>query len=43
MDTELALHCTHPACVFLAVNKAGLTNHINKKHMLHLSMNICFL
>ena len=27
MDVEVTLRCTHPACVFVAVNKAGLTTH----------------
>ena len=36
VDVEVALHYTHPACVFVAVNKAGLTNHTCQKHMLPL-------
>ena len=34
VDAEVALRCTHPACVIFAVNKAGLTNHTHQKHML---------
>ena len=34
VDAEVALCCTHPACVFVAVNKAGLTNHTCQKHVL---------
>ena len=40
MDVEVALGCTHPACVFIAVNKAGLTNHTCQKHMLPLKSMI---
>ena len=34
MDTEVTLHCTYPACVLVAVNKAGLTNHTRQKNKL---------
>ena len=34
MYAEEALTCTHSACVFVTVNKAGLTNHTHQKHVL---------
>ena len=34
MDAEVALRSIHPACVFVAVNMAGLTNKTRQKHML---------
>ena len=36
VDAEVGLCCTHPACVFVVVNKAGLTNYTRQKHMLPL-------
>ena len=36
VDAEVTLRCTHPACVFVSVNKAGLTNHTRQKHILPL-------
>ena len=27
VDAEVAHRCTHHACIFVAVNKAGLTNY----------------
>ena len=33
-DAEAGLHCNHPGCSFVAVNKAGLTNHQRQKHTL---------
>ena len=32
VDAEVALRCTHPACVFVVVNKVGLTNHTPETH-----------
>ena len=34
MDAEVALRHTHPACVFIVVNKAGLISHTCQKRML---------
>ena len=34
VNAEVAIHSTYPTYVFVAVNKAGLTNHTRKKHML---------
>ena len=34
MDTEVAPCCTHPACILVAVNKAGLTIHTSHEHIL---------
>ena len=34
VDAEVALCYTHPACVLVAVNQAGLTIHTRQKHML---------
>ena len=32
MASEAALHCEHPGCEFMALNKAGLVNHTRQKH-----------
>ena len=32
MISEAALKCDHPECEFVALNKAGLTNHTRQKH-----------
>ena len=34
VDVEVALRCTHPAFVYIAVYKAGLTNHTCQKNIL---------
>ena len=28
----VCLHCEHPGCEFMALNKAGLVNHTRQKH-----------
>ena len=33
-DAEAGLHCNHPGCSIVAVNKAGLTNHRSQKSTL---------
>ena len=33
-DAEAGLYCNHPGCSFVAVNKAGLTNHRRQRHTL---------
>ena len=33
-DVESALCCDHPGCSFVALSKAGLTNHKRQKHTL---------
>ena len=40
VDAEVAPCCTHPSCVFVAVNKTDLTNRTRQKHMLPL-MSMC--
>ena len=32
MASEAALHCEHPGCEFMALNRAGLVNHTCQKH-----------
>ncbi len=32
MASEAALHCEHPGCEFMALNRAGLVNHTRQKH-----------
>ena len=32
MTYEAALKCAHPGCEFVALSKAGLTNHTRQKH-----------
>ena len=32
MATEAALHCEYPECAFVALNRAGLTNHTRQEH-----------
>ena len=32
MACEAALKCAHPECEFVALSKAGLTNHTRQKH-----------
>ena len=32
MASEVALHCEHPGCEFMALNRAGLVNHTRQKH-----------
>ena len=34
VDAEEAICYVHPSCIFMAENKAGLTNHACQKHML---------
>ena len=41
-DDEVTLCCTHPVCVLVTVDKAGLTNHTHQTHMLPLKSKCQF-